>query len=992
MAISLSQEQLQSVKSALAERESSNNYQAVNQFGYLGKYQFGAAALEDTGYLKPGSYKKYGQSALKFDENWTGKNGASNSSAFLDSKTAQENAMDGLLQRNYNTGLRLGALKSTSTPDDVGGFLSAAHLGGAGSATKYFKYGEGFADGNGTQISEYDQIGRSAIFGKPNNPVKTQQAALSGQAIPGDNGRFSNATTAPVAPTDTIGGDDLAFNQGAISNKDVGENVTIKKTESGAINIVKEADGTVIAEEFLQPIETKENPFKKFATMTYSVSLYVLPREKYNKIVELGQKDVTGLPLIIQSGGINNATDSSFGAYRAEHFPRDYYIDDIELQGLVSGTSTQSVHNQFSMSFTITEPNGLTLLDNLKKQVAATYKASGETPVDDREIPYASQLYLMVIRSYGYDIDGNIVDGTEAVDGTLKKRDGTSDENAFSEKFIPFMFRGITFSIDNSMVTYKCEAVCPQSHFGTAMTHTAVPEAFTLQGNTVEDILSATDNGAESLMQYLNAFQDRLVKEQKKLVANEYIIEFEQNSGIHDKTVTRLGEVNKRLSGNANKTTTANQRKTKEAGGMKKEERQHTIPQGTSIIKIIEEVVRNSAFVTDQQNIAVDKNNLPIPKAKETATEKHFKWFKVRTQVKQLEFDKKQRDYAYQIKFIVSQYDVGDIKSPVFPGAIYRGVHKRYPYWFTGENTEVLSLTADYNYLYFQVMTGSFPGNSKLPMTNTNEVERAYYQPKSTESGIMGDAKSAEIAASAASVLYSPADQATVDIEIIGDPDWIAQSEIFYSGDVSLKEVGYKPYMPDGSVNFDASSVYFSVEYNTPEDYGVDGLIEIGKNDPYKQDGEANNMMKLTYRANMVTTYLRGGSFKQRLQGTLMMYRDPAETLKKEDNKQKKKVDGTAYTAEGEWGGVKGDPHNSNRNFATKAPANLNEVAKINLDKLKHKTAKPVDILETFKGGITPATSHNDDATDDGHNLKSTTILIERDASFYNPNKSSRKR
>ena len=35
---------------ALGMRESSNNYQAVNEFGYLGRYQMGALALEDIGF------------------------------------------------------------------------------------------------------------------------------------------------------------------------------------------------------------------------------------------------------------------------------------------------------------------------------------------------------------------------------------------------------------------------------------------------------------------------------------------------------------------------------------------------------------------------------------------------------------------------------------------------------------------------------------------------------------------------------------------------------------------------------------------------------------------------------------------------------------------------------------------------------------------------------------------------------------------------------
>jgi hypothetical protein len=52
----------------LAQRESSNNPKAVNNFGFIGLYQMGEPALIDTGYYKPDGTQKN-----DWVGEWTGK-------------------------------------------------------------------------------------------------------------------------------------------------------------------------------------------------------------------------------------------------------------------------------------------------------------------------------------------------------------------------------------------------------------------------------------------------------------------------------------------------------------------------------------------------------------------------------------------------------------------------------------------------------------------------------------------------------------------------------------------------------------------------------------------------------------------------------------------------------------------------------------------------------------------------------------------------------
>ena len=74
---------------ALGQRESGGNYNAENQFGYLGKYQFGELALRDIGY-----YTYDGTSANDWKPGfWTGKNGVDSKAEFLANHSAQESAI-----------------------------------------------------------------------------------------------------------------------------------------------------------------------------------------------------------------------------------------------------------------------------------------------------------------------------------------------------------------------------------------------------------------------------------------------------------------------------------------------------------------------------------------------------------------------------------------------------------------------------------------------------------------------------------------------------------------------------------------------------------------------------------------------------------------------------------------------------------------------------------------------------------------------------------
>lgn len=119
---------------AIGHYESSNRYDIVNRFGYMGKYQFGRRTLKNLGYNV--SRKE-----------------------FLNSPVLQEKAMLDLLSHNkkilqkyidYWEGRKIYGKVITES-----GILAAAHLAGPGNVKKFLRKGENFKDGNGTKLTTY---------------------------------------------------------------------------------------------------------------------------------------------------------------------------------------------------------------------------------------------------------------------------------------------------------------------------------------------------------------------------------------------------------------------------------------------------------------------------------------------------------------------------------------------------------------------------------------------------------------------------------------------------------------------------------------------------------------------------------------------------------------------------------------------------------------------------------------------------------------------
>lgn len=150
----------QKLKDALGFKESSNNYKAVNRLNYLGKYQMGAAMLTDLGYVKKGSKNR----DLDNPSSWTGKSGITSKESWLNSPSVQETAMDAELVQNEKSLKRLKVIDSSSTEQEICGYLATSHLLGTGGA-RDMKNGKVKSDANGVTGNAYYDLGYKAASG-----------------------------------------------------------------------------------------------------------------------------------------------------------------------------------------------------------------------------------------------------------------------------------------------------------------------------------------------------------------------------------------------------------------------------------------------------------------------------------------------------------------------------------------------------------------------------------------------------------------------------------------------------------------------------------------------------------------------------------------------------------------------------------------------------------------------------------------------------------
>lgn len=748
---------------------------------------------------------------------------------------------------------------------------------------------------------------------------------------------------------------------------------------------------------FTEKLVPQDNILDQYTSYTYQASLYLMTKDTYQRMINTGQKNLSGAQLLVQSGGANSSSGE-----RNSFFDLDYYIDRLELKSFLVGKSVRLAHNVKEVKMTVVEPNGISFIDNVD---AAVQQFLGGT-TQSKKKNFTSQIYLLVIRFYGYDEQGNIVRAAAVPGQTI------STAGAVSEKWYPLILSKVNFKIASKVVEYDLEFKAPPYYINASSGRGSIPFNIELSGGTIKDILAgpvvygAGQNSAtlsstaaaqaranfaaadprlvnnatitaappkadsantpkktvrQGLMAALNEYQKDLVTQGVYQYADEYNIEFALDS-MASATIFNPG-LNKSAT-SMSVPATAGDQKLGTKQSMDPKSRVEGATAGMQIVQFIDTLLRNSSYIRDQQLVVIDEKTGDVQTT--GAKVKNTAWYKIgfRAEAKMNEYDEKRNDYAYKITYTVSPYKISQLNSPYFEVPKFNGTHKKYNYWFTGENTQVLSYEETLNSLYYVIVSGQNFGGAS---SNANELLKYQYQTASGQSTNGAEGKTLEPAANAADQLYSPGDLKECTMSIVGDPAWLQQGEAYIGLRKGAKDY-YSAFLDDGTINFDSQQILFEIGYNTSKDYDLGtGLMEIDRgkyNSTSQQDQQlrtpGTTKVSRIYIAKECTSEFNKGKFTQTLKGSLMVYYPPgkAETKTTATNSpttaantgSKTKTKAPAYVP----------PRSSitdptpTSSLAKGTQQILNPVTQANNPSLSQLQASPV-YIQARRGGATPA-------------------------------------
>lgn len=665
-----------------------------------------------------------------------------------------------------------------------------------------------------------------------------------------------------------------------------------------------------------QPVSTDKpgkrlkNPLGQFASYTYQISLYMITPDAFDLFVASGRTNINafkeagagdlvqrgelqkgGTFLVAQSGGINS-TDPN----RAPGFQYDYYIDNLQITTQTAAKSGGSSTNISDIKFTITEPFGFSFISNLRRASDAlnTYSSSLGTPAAGSvpENP-SKQFFILGIRFYGYDQAGALVKPDSSFNG--EPLDPASSDGSLFEHFYDISITSINFKLDGRMTTYQCEAVqiAPKTAFG-VKSGLLISEK-TPSGPTVGSVL-------QKLLDGINQEQQKN-KGQSILEASTYTIVYAPGAEIiRDSSIVSPADLDKsRLPGSTATTTREATASTEgQANNPNTNAKSFSFTAGQPILQCIDQTIKQSNYLRNALTVvyASSKQSDPQKKAPDTITGSNdtpISWYTCSSSVKNGRWDNKQKEWVFDIEYTINVYETPVVDSTyVASTSKYYGPHKRYEYWYTGENSEIISYEQSLDNTWFNVVVaGTDTGNSTtakaLPGTSLTGTTQSSQSPtvKSGQdsTGAIGPGLAAQN--SYVTSLYDPGSLAQAELTIMGDPDYLIET----STASSVNSVYSQFYGTDGfTINANGGQVFIEIDFKEGVDYvssqqfnaGTNSQTEAGTfsiNDSilfwkYPQS-VAPIIQGISYQVISVDHTFKGGSFKQHLSCVINDFGDP---------------------------------------------------------------------------------------------------------------------
>ena len=642
-----------------------------------------------------------------------------------------------------------------------------------------------------------------------------------------------------------------------------------------------------------------QNPLGALSSYTYQLSLYMISPEAYDAFVATGRRTINALEaggaglntsgayLIAQSGGINNKTSQ-----RAEGFDKDIYIENLEIEHVAGSNASQSATGTYSVKFNITEPYSFSFTTKLREASSAIINASpdrfsgGKNPGLENG---SRQFFILGMKFLGYDTNGNLAKGNEVLmeDGQVIDQNATGGGGThLFETYYDILITAIKFRIDGNATSYACSgvALAPSKAFDTKGGR--LPASYTVAGSTLEEMY----NGDRGLFTQLNNYEQSLVNVAKtQEYANKYVIEFigEDPDSLSKASMLNPGDLDK--SKWCKPTVTPKTPESDKLGATSNpsdRKRQIIFDIDFPVLQTFDILLKTSSYMLKALQILYDNQVNPNletgePEQTEGSSEQKIGWYHVTPVLSDAKWDSLKNDWAYTMTYRVETYQTPIVEvSATNPGVDYYGPHKRYEYWWTGKNTEILEYSQQLDNLFYNETIGNIGKNENdaSPSTNQATVKQRSAQPSINALNNSDSIQNAYITS-----LYSPDSYAQAKIKILGDPDFFIED---HRG--GPNEPYQRFYGNDGfRINANGGQVFFEIDFKEAIDYNdTTGVMDINESILFFKypDWVKDKVKGVSYKLIKVKSNFNDGVFTQTLEAVINSFplENPAETAQRE--------------------------------------------------------------------------------------------------------------
>ena len=515
------------------------------------------------------------------------------------------------------------------------------------------------------------------------------------------------------------------------------------------------------------------------------------------------------------------------------------------------------------MNFSVYEPYGFSFVSNLKRAANQIQKLTQNTAY--KNLSNASrQLFVLGLTFTGYDQNGKIITA-DSPDG-LNAGDGNT--YFIPNRYYDIIITELKYRIDGKTIKYDIKAAPFSTQQAYGIKHGRTKAALDVQGETVFDVLLG-DTGLISKINYQQQSMAAGDAGNKKCeIPNTYNIEFLGSEADIDK----LKNAKAFTPEDIDKLKKGALAPVKTLGGVNPGEAFKSVPNtnsrimsfpgDTAILQAINQIYMQSDYLYNaltkiyESNADSDNNN----ESKKSGEKDNISWFNISSRVEITGWDNIVNDWAYNITYVIQPYSTPVVTSSYAKKLPkYYGPHKRYQYWYTGKNSEILSYEQTMNNNYFNEAIQ--PSNDTAQNTGQASVPTA---PQMQQNQIKGDliGFGPQSQTSYLTSLYDPSAYTRARVQIIGDPDFLVQE-----GAAAINDVYNKYYGTDGfTINANGGQVFIEIDFNEAVDYDTQtGILSINDKILFWDYPKELNIKGISYMVLDVTSNFSRGKFVQDL-------------------------------------------------------------------------------------------------------------------------------